>query len=115
MGAKTIYLWPQFLGLCLVIVETLYFQQLNWSRGYLASLLFIYLTLKLVNFWGMEFFRWMGPTLFRVNPHLPKDQLDQYKEVFYTTMTEKGDLVVKRKEEENSPGVEKTDNISPKT
>ncbi len=96
--AKTIYVWPQVIGILLTIGETFVYNQFNWTRSYIGGLLFYYLALKLVKFWALEHYSWFGPLLIYRQPDLfVQFDWERYDHIFYTRITEHGTLVPKKK------------------
>jgi hypothetical protein len=66
--ARTIYVWPQVIGIILTIGETFMYNQFNWTRSYVGALLFYYLALKLIRFWALEHYSWFGPLIIYRQP-----------------------------------------------
>jgi hypothetical protein len=96
------YHYPKALALAILIAEPFLHGKLTYFRSYLGIMFFFYLLLRLGQFWGIEYYRWLGPLIIRTsrNPedYNPTNPLNQW--IYYTDLDQNGNLIVR---EEKNP------------
>jgi hypothetical protein len=79
----------------LVILEVSVYERFSLSRAYLASLIFLYLILKAIDFWAGEYYRYFGPSIIRASSNLKGYDLTKVEAIFYTAFDREGKLKIK--------------------
>jgi hypothetical protein len=95
--ANTMYHYPKAICLVILIIEPFIHGQLIYLRSYLGIMFFLYLILRLGNYWSLEYYRWLGPIIIKTLPY--KVNFDpsakEYSWFYYTELDLKGNLIIK--------------------
>jgi hypothetical protein len=93
--AATFYTWPIYLGILCTILEVLLFNRIGMTRAYFMGMFLFYMLLGLVQFWAVEYYKWIAPLWNLHSTEKGKASYERYKENCYTELSKDGRLVPK--------------------